>query len=396
MYPIYPNQTQYCTPSALPQVNAVKIDINNPQAYGGMNSQGQINPVLPQQTATSPYYYPYAPVYSIPQVQQYNTTGAYPIPPIDTAAHLAALDKQIEQLDKLIEANKAQQNVTAPAVQEAAKTPVVVPVAAPIATAPVAQAAPVAQVAPVPVPVVVPVPPVPVVPQAAPVVSAPVTQNVNVNPSIPAAVVDKPENTTVAPVAPVKEEVKLPGGVDFNALISGLASKDPDTQTAAIQKIAEISQTDPAAAKALLNEQTFGQLVNVINADTSKLQGPTGKPDPKNLTPLEKAEINKQFAVYTLAILQKNFRDEINKEMKKNNLPDIAINDLPYIKEGIVNNLKDNPNPTIREACLSALNYVGRPEDKEVLRVIYDISAKHDSNPAVRTSAKDYLSKLPA
>ena len=64
--------------------------------------------------------------------------------------------------------------------------------------------------------------------------------------------------------------------------------------------------------------------------------------------------------------------------------------------EGIVNNLKDNPNPTIREACLSALNYVGRPEDKEVLKTLYDISAKHDSNPAVQTSAKDYLSKLPA
>ena len=69
-------------------------------------------------------------------------------------------------------------------------------------------------------------------------------------------------------------------------------------------------------------------------------------------------------------ILEFNF---INKEMKKNNLPDIAINDIPYIKEGIVNNLKDNPNPTIREACLSALNYIRRPEDKDVLRVLYEI-----------------------
>ena len=67
--------------------------------------------------------------------------------------------------------------------------------------------------------------------------------------------------------------------------------------------------------------------------------------------------------------MQKNFREEINKEMKKNNLPDVAINDLPYIKE-VVNNLKDNPNPTIREACLSALNYVGRTEDKNVLQTL--------------------------
>ena len=82
--------------------------------------------------------------------------------------------------------------------------------------------------------------------------------------------------------------------------------------------------------------------------------------------------------------------------MKKNNLPDVAINDLPFIKEGIVDNLKDNPNPTIREACLSALNYVGRPEDKDVLRTLYEITAKHDASPEVQAVAKDYLAKLPA
>ncbi|MCR4880916.1 MAG: hypothetical protein K6A44_03075 [bacterium] len=369
MYPMqcYPNQAQYCNPYAMPQVNAVKIDINNPQAYGGMNSQGQINPVVPQQAVDGTYSYPCSSMYSMPQVSQYTTQAAYPIPPM------------IAQ--QAVVPNNAQASPAATPIPVATTVPTPAPV----------------QVMPVPVPVPAPVvPPVPAVPQATPVVNAPVTQNVNVNPSVPAAMTDTKQNTTVAPVAPVQQEVKLPGGVDVNTLISSLSSNNPDEQTAAIQKMAEIAQTDPVAARALLNEQTFGQLVNVINADTSKLQGPTGKPDPKNLSPLEKAEINKQFAVYTLAILQKNFRDEINKEMKKNNLPDIAINDLPYIKEGIVNNLKDNPNPTIREACLSALNYVGRPEDKEVLRVLYDISAKHDSNPAVRTSAKDYLSKLPA
>ena len=373
MYPMqcYPNQAQYCNPYAMPQVNAVKIDISNPQAYGGMNSQGQVNPVVPQQTVASPYNCPCTSMYAMPQVQQYTTPGAYPIPPV----------QQIAQTQMFAPNMMPMAPQTTPA--NTATTPIQTAQPAP---APV-------QVMPVPIPVV---PPVPAVPQPTPVVSAPVTQNVNVNPSVPAAVVDNKQNTTVAPVAPVQQEVKLPGGIDVNTLIGALSSKNPDEQTAAIQKIAEVAQTDPVAARALLNEQTFGQLVHIINADTSKLQGPTGKPDPKNLSPLEKAEINKQFAVYTLAILQKNFRDEINKEMKKNNLPDIAINDLPYIKEGIVNNLKDNPNPTIREACLSALNYVGRPEDKEVLKTLYDISAKHDSNPAVQTSAKDYLSKLPA
>ena len=384
MYPMqcYPNQLQCVNPYAMPQVNAVKIDINNPQAYGGVNSQGQVNPVIPSQNSCvySPYNYPCAPMYSMPQVQQYNATGAYPLPPVSIPGHLEYLDKQIQKIDELLAKN----------AQNAVATPVVPATVVPMVSQTVPSVVP-APVAPVPMPVPVAIPtPVPVAP---PVV--PVNQNVNVNPSVPAAVVDAPQNTTVAPVAPVQKEV-LPGGVELNSIIAALASSNPDAQTAAIQKIAEVAQTDPVAARALLNEQTFGQLVSIINADTSKLQGPKGKSDPKNLSPLEKAEINKQFAVYTLAILQKNFRDEINKEMKKNNLPDIAINDLPFIKEGIVNNLKDNPNPTIREACLSALNYVGRPEDKEVLKVLYDISAKHDSNPAVRTSAQDYLSKLPA
>lgn len=383
MYPMqcYPSQAQYCNPYAMPQVNAVKIDINNPQAYGGMNSQGQINPTMPQMV-NSPYDYPSSSVYEMPQVPQYTTPAAYPVPPV------VMPQQNIVQQQAAVQ-QVAPQQVVAPVNNNAKAVPVA-------ATVPMTTAVP-AQIMPVPVPIPTPVvPPAPVVPQPTPVVNAPVTQNVNVNPSVPSAITNSKQNTTVAPVAPVQQEVKLPGGVDANTLVASLASNNPDEQTAAIQKMAEIAQTDPVAARALLNEQTFSQLVNVINADTSKLQGPTGKPDPKNLSPLEKAEINKQFAVYTLAILQKNFRDEINKEMKKNNLPDIAINDLPYIKEGIVNNLKDNPNPTIREACLSALNYVGRPEDKEVLRVLYDISAKHDTNPAVRTSAKDYLSKLPA
>ena len=379
MYPMqcYPNQLQCANPYAMPQVNAVKIDINNPQAYGGVNSQGQINPVLPQQPVYSPYVCPYTSAYAMPQVQQYNTPGAYPVPPVSVPGHLEHLDQQIKRIDDMLAAYNAQnaqaaKNNISPAVAAVPVVPAVAPVI---------------------------IPPVPPVPMPAPVAfapqAAPVNQNVTVNPSVPAAIADTKQNTTVAPVAPVHKEV-LPDGLDLNSVLAGLASSDADAQTAAIQKIAEVAQTDPAAAKALLNEQTFGNLVNIINADTSKLKGPNGKSDAKNLSPLEKAEINKQFAVYTLAILQKNFRDEINKEMKKNNLPDIAINDLPYIKEGIVNNLKDNPNPTIREACLSALNYVGRPEDKEVLKILYEISAKHDSNPAVRTSAQDYLSKLPA
>ena len=393
MYPTqnYPVCQMPCTcanPYAQPQVNAVKIDINNPQAYGGTNSQGQVNPVAP--AAMSPYNYPYNSMYNMPVVQQYNTPGAYPQPPM-----VVQPQQNIQQNTMVTppyNPNFVQQ--MAPFMPPQQTTNVNLPQN----PAP----APMSPVPPVPV---VPAP-VMVVPPGAqntqtPTINAPVTQTVNVNPgTVPPAVVDVNQTTTpnnakpVEPVQPVQPQQST--GVDVNGILTALTSANTDDQTAAIQRIAEIAQTNPVASKALLNEQVFGQLVNIINADTSKLEGPKGTPDPKNLSPLEKAEINKQFAVYTLAILQKNFREEINKEMKKNNLPDIAINDIPYIKEGIVNNLKDNPNPTIREACLSALNYMGKPEDKEVLRVLYDISSKHDVSPAVQATAKDYLAKLPA
>ena len=406
-YPVYPNQMQQCNPYLQPQVNAVKIDIHNPQAYGGANSQGQMNPIAPAQTAqVGPYNYPYAPVYNMPAVSQYNPNVAYPQPFFNPPMPVNPPAIQPQQATA-----SAQAQAVAQAPAQVATPPVVVqpaPVVVPQVVAPqtTTTSHATAQTTTTTAPqVVTTVPPVPVVPAPVAVVPAPVTQTVNVNP--PAAVVDAApatqatataQATAQAPVAPVAPVAAQPQdmGVDVNGILTDLASTNPDAQTAAIQKIAEIAQTNPAAAKAFVNEQTFGQLASVINADTSNLQGPTEKQDPNVLSPLEKAEINKQFAVYTLAILQKVFRDAINIEMQKSNYPDIAINDLPYIKEGIVDNLKDNPNPTIREACLSALNYVGRPEDKDVLRVLYDVSAKHDASPDVRAVASEYLSKLPA
>ncbi|MDD3593069.1 MAG: hypothetical protein PHX18_00405 [Candidatus Gastranaerophilales bacterium] len=340
LQPHYPNpygqqaapQQYYTNPYALPQVNAVKIDINNPQAYGG---QGQA-----QAQQLSPYNIPYAPVY--------HPAAGQPIP--------------------------------APA----AYAPPIVPVQpAPVSAVPTAPVAPAIPVPVVPAPTLVAETPAPSSVAAAEPI-APVTPVAAAEPIAP-----------VAPVAPVQEAIPSTN-LDVNGLIAALASSDQDAQTAAIQKIAEVAQADPIGSKSLLNEQVFEGLSKIINADTSKLQGPAGDAQNQALSPLEKAEINKQFGVYTLAILQKNFREEINKEMAKNNLPSISVNDLPYIKEGIVDNLKDNPNPTVREACLSALNYLGKPEDKEVLRILYDISAKHDANNAVKATASEYLSKLPA
>ena len=384
----YPMQQQYQMPqySAVPQVNAVKIDINNPQAYGSTNG------------ANSTYGYPNASMYNTPYVPTY------------TQQPTAQVPMQIPQVPQFAPISYAPQvyqpqQITAPVMPQPVfpqipQPQVVTPVIPQQPTAPIAPPVPAAvqpaiQPIPVPVSVPTPLPPIPAqIPTAT--VDKPVAAPAAQPPQIAAAIAQPPQPVTpVAPVAPVTpQSPAATTNIDVTGLINELGSSDVDKQTSAIQKIAEVAQADVNSAKALLVEPIFGKLINIINADTSKLQGPTGKTyDPKNLSPLEKAEINKQFAIYTLAILQKNFREEINKEMKKNNLPDVAINDLPYIKE-IVNNLKDNPNPTIREACLSALNYVGRAEDKNVLKTLYDISAKHDASPSVKAAASNYLSKL--
>ena len=146
MYPMqcYPNQAMYCTPQAIPQVNAVKIDVNNPQAYGGMNSQGQINPVIPQQAVPSPYSCPCASMYAMPQVPQYTTPGAYPIPPMQPVI----------------------QQVVPPVIPNNMVSSVPTATTASVNTPQVQAPAPV-QVMPIPVPVI---PPAPVVPQPAPTV----------------------------------------------------------------------------------------------------------------------------------------------------------------------------------------------------------------------------------
>ncbi len=384
----YPMQQAYQPQyQAVPQVNAVKIDINNPQAYGGANSA---------------YGYPNASMYNTPYVPTYTQQ------PIPQAPMQMPQTPQFAPISYASQIFQPQQ-VTAPVMPQSVIPQAIQPqIAAPaipqqpiIPAVPQQAAAPVISqptVQPIPIPVSVPtpLPPVPAQIPAANIDKPAITQPVIPQQQIAAAIAQPPQPVTpVAPVAPVvPQSPAVVTNIDVNGLINELGSNDVDKQTSAIQKIAEVAQADTNAAKVLLVEPVFGKLINIINADTSKLQGPTGKTyDPKNLSPLEKAEINKQFAIYTLAILQKNFREEINKEMKKNNLPDVAINDLPYIKE-VVNNLKDNPNPTIREACLSALNYVGRSEDKNVLKTLYEISAKHDSSPSVKAAASNYLSKL--
>ncbi len=335
-----------------PQVNAVKIDIINPQAYGG--AQQPQAPMMQQ-----PYYYNYPPApsynapmnYYVPQAPQAMPQAQVPVMPQQPAA------PQIQQQAPVMDQPQVvQQQATPPSVVEQAPAQ--------------------------------PVPPVPV------------AQVQEAKPAAPAA-----------PVVPQAAPQQAPA-VDVNALNTALASANPDQQLDAIQKIAEVGQADPVAAAALLNEQTFQALTAVVANNSAALAGPTPKQtqlrqqliegkqltpqekaEAETLSPQEKAEMNKQFGTYTLAVLQKNFRQAIDAEAQKLGIPSVSMNELPGIV-GIVNNLKDNPNPIIREASISALRYLAAPQDKQTLQTIFDVAAKNDADPVVKESAKQALAEL--
>lgn len=209
---------------------------------------------------------------------------------------------------------------------------------------------------------------------------------------IPPAVVDQqpvPQPVPAAPAAPAPEAAPVaqpaaPQAVDVNAISAGLKSANLDEQTAAIQKIAEVGQSDPKQATALLNEEVFKGLTEVIVKDTSKLQGPDK----------EKAETNKMIGMWTIAVLQKNFRDtiEADPEAQKQGIK-VGIGDLPGIAQ-VKHNLESDPNPVIREAAISALTYVAKPEDAPVLAEVLNIAATNDADPNVKAAAQQAISNM--
>ncbi|OGI24873.1 MAG: hypothetical protein A2287_08485 [Candidatus Melainabacteria bacterium RIFOXYA12_FULL_32_12] len=183
----------------------------------------------------------------------------------------------------------------------------------------------------------------------------------------------QPEQQEPAPKEPA---------VDVQSVNAALKSPNLDEQFMAIQKIAETGQTNKEQSASLLNEQTFRALADLVATDTNALQGQEK----------EKANLNKMTGMWALAILQKNFREALDNETKTQGLPSLTINEVPGIVP-IVNNLKSNPNPTIRESAISALNYLAKPEDAQVLASIFSGAAK-DKDPSVKAAAKQALQNL--
>ncbi len=194
----------------------------------------------------------------------------------------------------------------------------------------------------------------------------------------------------------VDESSKVDDTMNVDKIVGLLTSEDADEKTVGIQKIAELGQVKSKESEALLNEKVFKALHDIITKDTNPKPGET--PDQKDVR--EKDHVNKMIGMWTLAILQKNFRKSMNEEAKKQGIPNLSIKELPELVS-IVNCAKNDADPTIRAAALSSLKYLGTPaegdsemlskEDHDSLATIFEIALAQDINPGVKITAIDAL-----
>ena len=239
------------------------------------------------------------------------------------------------------------------------------------------------------------------------VVEAPVNNAPIVPPPVIVPAPVKSEQKAPAQVVNVKEPQKMDSKIDVNDFINKLTSPNYEIQAKTMAVISEIAQVSPAAATELLDVKVVDTLLGIMTKDTTGLQGPsaqqlqarekiiTGKPvtesekaDANITTPMELAERNKQYSMYTVAILQKLYASEI----EKTNNAVVQMTELPGAA-GIVEQLKNNPNPMVRAAGVDALSYIQRPEYKKDLTTLFTIAQK-DQDAIVRDSATIALDKL--
>ena len=359
----YPQQAQQAAPQG-PSYNAVKIDIHNPavnapsqygQMYPAAASAAQTAMAAPQ-LATNP-----VPMCPIPQSQM-AYPAAYPVTsPIPVAPSVP------------------QPNDVKPAA------PVVnaAPSASPESAGSIAgEQTPVAPV-------------------------TPAATSVAVQPDVaaPAVAVDKPVEAQTNSVAPI---------------VSMLGSSSYDEQFKAMDDIVKTVQENPDDAAKYVDNEVYQKLIDIVNANTENVPGPTenqlairskiitnqnaeanGKKAPfvisdeelasaNEISDFEKAETNKMCSLITMANLGNLFNSVVEKE-KGSVAP---LSDVPCAAV-MVDAIKNNANPKVRENAIVALSMMQRPEYKNELATVYQI-AQNDENDDVCKTAKTALDQLNA
>lgn len=337
--PVQPYMQQMQTPT--PSYNAVKIDVHNPSVSAP--GAGQVGMPAPQ------YAQPTAPIYNYPQAQLYD----YP---------------------------------------QASAQPYYMP-QQPIANTVCPTCLPQQQATP----------------EVTQAVAQPVIQQQNIN--APAPVVTQPTpaeaQTKAAPKVEVVPPQPMAPQVDLNSFIAKLTNPDYEVQANAMEEIANMVKDEPQKATEILDEKVVDALNKIINTDSSKLEGPTQeqvaarqklmkgeqvtdaeKQLATKITPMEQAERNKSYAMFTSAIMQKLYGEEVLKLTGST----VPLTELPGTV-AIVEQLKNNPNPMVRTSAIEALSYIQQPAYKKDLTTLFTI-AQNDQDKNVQDAAKVALEKL--
>lgn len=215
--------------------------------------------------------------------------------------------------------------------------------------------------------------------------------------------------------------------VDIPAVLDNLANPDFDIQAKQMEEIAKVSMESPQKAIPYIVTEVFSELVNIVKKDTSDLTPPSEKQietrkqiiinelvkeqakienkdeseielpykldeseikEATDLSSLEQAERNKEYALYTMSILAKVYTDEIEKQT--GNV--VPLTDLPGVS-AVVDTLRYNSNSSVKIAAIDALRYISRPEYKDELNSVLTLAA-NDTNPYVARSAATTIESL--
>lgn len=329
--------TPYYPMQATPSASAVNIQIFEPKAYSGQPTNNVANPI---------YAYPQQSMYSQPYMNQYQQY-------MPQAPMYMPQAQQVQQLP--------QQQMPAPLL-----TP-----------------------------------------------QAPATEQA---PQAPQATVE--QQTPAQPDMQIQQPTEQnQNAIDVNSLVAGLKSTDNKTQEDAITKIANLSQGTPEMQSAVLSEPVMRGLADIVKQDTSSLQGPTeaqvaainkaasgAKLTPeeealtKELAPKTLADKNRVISMFTLAMLQKNQRDEVDRynatQDPNNQLPQLKLNDLIGYTE-IENAARNDNEKEVKLAAIQALSYVAKPEDKETIEPVLK-AAMNDPEPLIQQAANEVLTNIGA
>ncbi|MBR2069312.1 MAG: hypothetical protein IJ877_06070 [Candidatus Gastranaerophilales bacterium] len=242
---------------------------------------------------------------------------------------------------------------------------------------------------------------------------------------MPSSVLEVPQaQQPVQPTADVEvtaqPDEKKTVNVDTDTLINNLKSTDTKTREAAINKLAEYAQDeDVDVIKQVITEPIMQTLVDIISEDTSGLQGPTDEqvavaekvakgealtPEEdkisEELSPRDAANQNRMFALYTLAMLQKFQREEVDqyiaaqKANGQETIDPLKLENV-YGYDGVVNVIKNDPRPEVKVAAIQSLRHVAQPEDEATVKSVLS-EALNSTDEEVKAVAQETVDAVSA